>query len=278
VDHKGITEDLVARYAQAIEITKTADQVASQCLEVTELASRIPKLDNGLLLMLAKAKIDLDTAAMETAGETALENRSMRDEIVGAILTAPNDQTYKQVVDATFAGQGAFKILNAGMQATLMTVAREQLQTQLLLASVAQVLPPIWRYIFYRAMIEDVGSDLQRRTKRDKEIELLKELGITLVEKLTHIDLIGVAKELFASALQLYSKERAMEEMIADMAAKNRIAREYVDLYSAVVSVWGKQTAEANWIMTKNVQDFLELYVKLGQAFQDARNRPIDVV
>ncbi len=261
----GMPAEIADSYRQAIEVTKVGGEIAAQCLAIFEMAQLIPHYETQHLYMLAKASIDHDEVQpnprLATSPEVIAKNRQIRADILSAILQRLSEHdvadSLGQIVAAAFAEREKFDRYIAGVQATMLQAAKDRLTLQLQAARAAAYYALIWRYVFYRAVVEEVGSALENETRRAKSLDLLGELGLALAGKVTQVgEFIELAKQLFQVVDLLAQKARAMHEMATDMAARQRLAKEYVLLYQTAVLGWCERAVVVNRVLSETIADF----------------------
>jgi hypothetical protein len=102
----------------------------------------------------------------------------------------------------------------------------------------------IWRVLLYAGMVETLGSRLERQASWEKFKEDLRDVPVEAASMIPVIgEVIGKAKLIFEMAVHLIDKEKTLGDEVADLAAKQTRAREFVELYVASMLRWGQVAA-----------------------------------
>jgi len=270
----GFPLDLAQMYVTASQLTKNANQIAERCLAIWKAGALVPQIGDGYMFMLAKANLDLIASdpGVTTNAAQETQNERTRQEVLDAILNSTGESTYRHVIEKAFAGRNQLDVMNAYGQATMLIAQKEQLDARYQMALAAKYLALIWRYLLYKAVLEDVGSELQDKVHREKSIKLMGELGMTLLEKLG-FDLIGVAKQIYEaiSLLRARSKELAAEEFASDLTKRYQLAKECVTLYRTAITTWSESATKANAALEMALAEFAVLFSRLGQTFRKSQ-------
>jgi len=153
----------------------------------------------------------------------------------------------------------------------LIEATKNQLAHRLQMAAMADTLPPVWYCLFYRAIVEDLGSDLENTARQQQLSRMLPEMALTLLETATGIGILSIAKTIFGAVAGLASKRKAILEMSTDMARKFEMIRDYLDNYCAAVEAWTSAAERANDVMTTNASELQQLLLELVTAVKEGK-------
>jgi hypothetical protein len=137
------------------------------------------------------------------------------------------DESLQEAIENAFADAGELEQRIATSKAPEIQVVSEQIELSAKLIHVQGIIAAYWRFMFYRAILVDLGSDLEDEAYEAASKKTLVELSKTLLcQALPIVEILETAQKIFEAVRVLGNKKRALTQ------SKNEFAKRHICMLS----------------------------------------------
>lgn len=245
----GIPAELKEEFEEAIKRTNSCHDTGQIFVVLATEISSLSELSAASLHV--SAGHYLDAVRLQTNDDAPDEikdkMKKLCDEVLRVLVTALRDNSRKNetvldILRKDLAGLSDTDMSIARIEASLLVKQVKDWRREFETLAVCAQLGLICRGMLYRGLIDTLGSRLERQASWEKFKEDLGQIPAEAIPSILGIgEVFGKAKLFVEMVSHLLAKEEVLKNEVADLAAKNTRAREFVELYNASILAW------ANW-------------------------------
>jgi hypothetical protein len=250
---------------RAIELTRISHQLCDKIsVQSTQLSPLFANFNSAHFMAHAiKLAETRDKETQHVHPALLLETNNTRQRVRELLLQASLDGKpigATELIDANFADASDFQKVIAKAEASLLAAQQTSLESSAWSLQALQLLSMIWRGVFYAAVIQARGSELQNQLVMEKTAEAFPKLIKQLFALLPEVGHLFAAYDIFETLRELYHARRKVDEHFNGLMDTIISVEDYVTRYAEALVFWNRTATS----LVSQVKGAFEFYAGLA--------------